>query len=75
MNTSQTDKVKDVLLLFKRLSIKEKISVSRAIDNEILLERAAALDKAIVPNDISMPDINSELKAYRSERKNIRSRR
>jgi hypothetical protein len=73
MNIAQTEKISDVMTRFRQLSIREKISVSKAIDKEILIERAASLDKSVKPNDIHLTEIVSELKAYRSERKNIRS--
>ena len=69
---TKTNGINDVLALFRRLSIGEKITVSKAIDEEIFIERAASLDESIKPNDITLSEIVSELKAYRSERKKIR---
>jgi hypothetical protein len=63
----------EILTVFRNLPVKEKIKLSKAIDREILIVRAKALDKSVKKNNVSMSDIVNETKAARYERKHIRS--
>jgi len=71
MSTSLTS-VSDILSIIKKLPVKDKIALSKAIDQEVLVERAKKLDKSIRANNISMLDIVTETKAARYERKRLR---
>ena len=71
MSTSLTS-VSDILSIIKKLPVKDKIALGKAIDQDVLVERAKKLDKSIRANNISMLDIVAETKAARYERKRLR---
>ncbi len=71
MSTSLTS-VSDILSIIKKLPVKDKIALGKAIDQDVLVERAKILDKSIRANNISMLDIVAETKVARYERKRLR---
>lgn len=68
MNLKQFDRLNEIAFLAKKLSPIQQEKIIDSIKKEILLEQARLLDKVIKPNNISMAEINAEVKIVRKKR-------